>query len=277
MLCFDTIHRRGDRSAFFKIAFLTQFVPYFKYDRAPNVTTVVLRFVFNIEISISSSGPTLFLALALVFAILANAAYVFYQFSQNSFKQLWTIRLLRTSSSLVMGPLFIPLVTVFIQQTPCLAPVSTCYSSTQTILASVSILGCFFYVVLCLILTATFYARDPQSDNPVARPSSRSSLFHLLVELALTISFLAFETMPKAKWFLILLFTFGVGSVAWINTWVCLAVIFLSLARLVELTLLFEFVHVLIFYTISTCRTIGSFTTWFVAPCIGFCRGSASR
>jgi hypothetical protein len=87
-------------------------------------------------------------------------------------------------------------------------------------LASASIVGCFFYVALCLILTATFYARDPQSDNPVARPSSRSSLFHLLVELALTISFLAFGAMPKAKWFLILLFTFGVGSVAWINTWV---------------------------------------------------------
>jgi hypothetical protein len=179
-----------------------------------------LRYVFNIDTSISSSGPMLYLALALVFGILANAAFVFYLFSQNSFKQLWTIRLLRTSSSLVMGPLFIPLVTVFIQQTPCLASNAKCYSSSQTILAAVSIIGCFFYVVLCLILTATFYVRDPQSDNPSARPSSRSSLFHLLVELALTISFLAFGAMPDSKWFLIMLFTFGVGSVAWINTWV---------------------------------------------------------
>ena len=109
---------------------------------------------------------------------------------------------------------------VFIQQTPCLEPVSSCYSSTQTILASISIVGCFFYVALCLILTATFYARDPQSDNPIARPSSRNSLLHLLVKLALTISFLAFKSMPRAKWFLIILFTFGVGSVAWMNTWV---------------------------------------------------------
>ena len=199
----------------------SQFNFYFRFDR---VTSILIRFVFNINTSSSAWGPLLYLALALVFVILADAAFVFYLFSQNSFKQLWTIRLLRTSSSLVMGPLFIPLVTVFIQQTPCLEPVSTCYSSTQTILASISIVGCFFYVALCLILTATFYARDPQSDNPIARPSSRNSLLHLLVKLALTISFLAFKTMPGAKWFLIMLFTCGVGSVAWMNTWVRVAV-----------------------------------------------------
>ena len=57
------------------------------------------------------------------------------------------------------GPFFIPTINVFTLRLPCMVPGSVCYSSSNAILSVIGLVAGLLYIVLCLLLSATYFTR----------------------------------------------------------------------------------------------------------------------
>jgi hypothetical protein len=180
-----------------------------------NIVTSPVKAI-GVDVGASSSWRTIFyLSLLLVALLMIDAGFVFWQFSQNRFQQLWTLRLLRVSSSALVGPLFIPIIQIFVQQLSCIT--GSCGSTEMVAVAWIALFVGVVYISLCLILTLTYYPRNPMSGHPFARPSGRHTMYQLALKLCLVIVFqlLGPQNQP---WILIIVYTAGNGLLCFLLT-----------------------------------------------------------
>jgi hypothetical protein len=121
--------------------------------------------------------------IGLVTVLAINVFYVGYSWVIQSFRQLWTVRLLRATASLMCGPLFIPILSVYAEAITCPELDGVLCTTLQPIIALLTL----FFVPFALANTATFYDAEPMSTNPTAMPHSRVSLAHQVVRTVLAI------------------------------------------------------------------------------------------
>ena len=62
-------------------------------------------------------------------------------------------------ADLVCGPFFIPIINVFTLRLPCMVAGSVCYSPANAVLAVIGLVAGLLYIVLCLLLSATYFTR----------------------------------------------------------------------------------------------------------------------
>jgi hypothetical protein len=67
--------------------------------------------------------------------------------------------ILSSLADLVCGPFFIPIINVFTLRLPCMVSGSVCYSSANAVLAVIGLVAGLLYIVLCLLLSATYFTR----------------------------------------------------------------------------------------------------------------------
>ena len=168
-----------------------------------------LSFILNITriFKVGSSGAKaliFYACLAAVILVLLDALYVGWQFSQNKFRYVFPIKMLRSASDLVIGPLYIPvrgvsvfssltrvaagsvcftcfsslpcaiiaqIVAVFTNQIPCADYETDCWSSaTHIVLTVVSTLVGLMYICFSVLLVGSYYSRDPIADKYAGDP-----------------------------------------------------------------------------------------------------------
>jgi hypothetical protein len=119
-------------------------------------------------------------------------------------------------------------------------PSSACFSNSNAVLAVLGLIAGSLLVVFCVVLTATFFTRylllplfscntiacvifycfrrNPLSEHPFARASSRLVVAQLLIRLVLTVAFPLLQLVPSLKWVMVLLFLIGCSLMAAIYT-----------------------------------------------------------
>ena len=164
------------------------------------------------------------LSLFAVSVIVVNAIFVWYLFSQNSFRMLWTVILLRLTASAMFGPLYIPCLSLLATQLVCKDQSNEgfpCWGVAHSMLVTLAVLFGIMLILIALVFQATYYNRDPTSASYLARPHSRVQAFQLFVKTLFSVCFTIFADNPSYYWFLVALCMLGNGSVALCYTYYC--------------------------------------------------------
>jgi hypothetical protein len=134
-----------------------------------------------------------------VTVLLLNVLFVGYAWTRKKFNHVWTVKLLRTSSGLLMGILYIPVLSTLGSSLVCdgISP-NLCNG-----LRPVSALLILFFIMFGLANTSTLNDGQPasQSQNALQSPHSRVAMFQMLVRsvLALLSSTLPYLVEPDAN------------------------------------------------------------------------------
>ena len=100
------------------------------------------------------------LSLFAVSVIVVNAIFVWYLFSQNSFRMLWTVILLRLTASAMFGPLYIPCLSLLATQLVCKDQSNEgfpCWGVAHSMLVTLAVLFGIMLILIALVFQATYY------------------------------------------------------------------------------------------------------------------------
>eukprot|EP01135_Chromosphaera_perkinsii_P005693 Nk52_evm25s358 gene=Nk52_evmTU25s358 len=190
------------------------------------LSTILLfiRFEWYLEGSAISVMLIFYTCLFMVTGLLVIAAYVGYEFSEKNFKNLWTLKVLRSVAGLFVTVLYIPILTVFIAMLDCSEQddnLFDCFDMWHMINIIASVVISILFMALSLLVAATFYEDDPLGDAGLARPHARLDAFYLFMKTLITIMFTLFEKNSQDKslvqWCLIGLLVFVGLSVTYLN------------------------------------------------------------
>eukprot|EP01136_Pigoraptor_vietnamica_P022517 Opistho-1_new@73761 len=174
---------------------------------------------FSFENYIESSVIVFYVAVALVFLLLANAAFVGYSFSQNRYRMMWTLTSLRTLSGLASTVLFMPLVGILAARLKCDGD-GECWSGVDLFLKVLAIVAGIAFVALGLLCCICFSEPDPASRTILSRPHSRIDLYAEAVRAFLTVVFtLVVGHSTSQRWALTGILLGSCATTALLYTW----------------------------------------------------------
>jgi glucose uptake protein GlcU len=152
---------------------------------------------------------TFYLCVCLVLLIVINIAYVSYSFSRNRFGAVWPLRVLRSVVSFIVTVLFMPIFEVFISMVECEEEIDStgavhyvnhyahnliCWYGEHYVHATFAILVIVAFVIICIVVSITYYESNTSNHNHSARIHSRAHVFLLISKI---ISILLFGFFNK--------------------------------------------------------------------------------
>ncbi|TPX77518.1 hypothetical protein CcCBS67573_g01209 [Chytriomyces confervae] len=140
---------------------------------------------------------------AIIGLTLMNAAWVGYSFSQNRFRFIWTLKILRVTLGLFSTVLFIPILAFFTDQIMhCTGPhgdTVSCWTGDTLLQSVVTVVLMVLFVILALAVKATFFEPDPHVKDMTCRPHSRLDMLYVAFRAALTVLSIVFAVDYDAK------------------------------------------------------------------------------
>ncbi|KAJ3224123.1 hypothetical protein HDU81_008727, partial [Chytriomyces hyalinus] len=140
---------------------------------------------------------------AIIGLTLLNAAWVGYSFSQNSFRFIWTLKILRVTLGLFSTVLFIPILAFFTDQimhcTSAHGDTVSCWAGDTLLQSVVTVVLMVLFVLLALAVKATFFEPDPHRKDITCRPHSRLDMLYVAFRAVLTVLSIVFAVDYDAK------------------------------------------------------------------------------
>ncbi|ORY50478.1 hypothetical protein BCR33DRAFT_846941 [Rhizoclosmatium globosum] len=146
---------------------------------------------FSPERLIGKNQIIFFILLSVIGATLVNALFVGYSFSQNNFRFIWTLKILRITLGLFATVLFIPILAFFAENVASCTDSSgkyvTCFNGDNVFRSVVTLVFTAFFIGLALAVKATFFDSDPHKNDVTGRPHSRLDILYTGFRGVLTI------------------------------------------------------------------------------------------
>ncbi|KAI8849654.1 hypothetical protein BC829DRAFT_181720 [Chytridium lagenaria] len=134
--------------------------------------------------------------------VLLNALWVGYSFSQNRFRFIWTLKLLRITLGLFASVLFIPFLGFFTQaviECDGSHDMGSCWNSANLLRSVATVFVITLFIILAFCVKATFFEPDAKAKDIASRPHSRLEILHLAVRTLLTVLTVIFEVYGNDK------------------------------------------------------------------------------
>ncbi|KAI9337573.1 hypothetical protein BDR26DRAFT_458206 [Obelidium mucronatum] len=145
---------------------------------------------FSPERLIGKNQVLFFILLTLIGGTLFNALWVGYSFSQNNFRFIWTLKILRITLGLFATILFIPILAFFAENVAeCSDGVQevSCFTGDNLFKSIITLVFSIFFIFLALAVKATFFDSDPKRSDITGRPHSRLDIVYTAFRGILTI------------------------------------------------------------------------------------------
>ncbi|KAJ3017327.1 UNVERIFIED_CONTAM: hypothetical protein HDU68_011747 [Siphonaria sp. JEL0065] len=145
---------------------------------------------FSPERLIGKNQVLFFILLSLIGGTLFNALWVGYSFSQNNFRFIWTLKILRITLGLFATILFIPILAFFVENVgECSVGGEevSCFNGDNIFKSVITLVFTFFFIFLALAVKATFFDSDPKTSDLTGRPHSRLDILYTAFRGILTV------------------------------------------------------------------------------------------
>ncbi|KAJ3211646.1 hypothetical protein HDU67_004369 [Dinochytrium kinnereticum] len=156
----------------------------------------ILRW-FSPERMIQNTPIVFNILLAALGAVMINALWVGYSFSQNRFRFIWTLKLLRVTLALFATVLYNPFLsffTVVVVECGDTHDLSMCWTSAYILKSVATVFVITLFIILALSVNVTFFEPDPKVKDMTSRPHSRLDLLYLACRTILTVLTIVLET-----------------------------------------------------------------------------------
>jgi len=183
--------------------------------------TFVTYFIFGLsllQIEFWSSKLTWYSYLAvfyffilIVFLVIIDIIYIGYSFSVKRFAVMWPLYVLRSTCSLFVTVLFMPLIDLFMSMAQCqvengeLAHYAykdvPCWKGMHILHGSLAIMITGIFFVICCIVGLTFFESKNEPNDPSARVNARGEIFQNVYKIV-CIMLNTFFTAPEYQWML---------------------------------------------------------------------------
>lgn len=159
---------------------------------------------------------TFYLCVCLVILVIINITYVSYSFSQNRFGAVWPLRVLRSVVSFIVTVLFMPIFELFISMLECeeepdengvihsmnhYAHGLICWQGQHYVHSILAILVSVAFVIICIVVSITYYESKTSQGNHSARLNSRADVFLLISKI---ISILLFAFFIQVRFYFLI-------------------------------------------------------------------------
>ncbi|KAI8849643.1 hypothetical protein BC829DRAFT_181328 [Chytridium lagenaria] len=154
---------------------------------------------FSPEKMIKATPVVFNILLSALGVVLLNALFVGFSFSQNRFRFIWTLKLLRVTLGLISTILFIPFLAFFtLAIVNCEHhDIQSCWTSPYLLKTIGTVAVMTLFILLALCVKATFFEPDPKIKDVSSRPHSRLDLLYLTCRTTLTLATIALEVFGE--------------------------------------------------------------------------------
>ncbi|KAJ3109936.1 hypothetical protein HDU96_007041 [Phlyctochytrium bullatum] len=128
--------------------------------------------------------------------VLLNALWVGYSFSQNRFRFIWTLKLLRVTLGLFSTILYIPFLAFFAMAVCECGPnhdLTECWNNDNLLKSVLTVFVITLFIILAFCVKATFFDPDAKTKDISCRPHSRMDLMYLAIRTVLTVLTIVME------------------------------------------------------------------------------------
>ena len=156
----------------------------------------------------------------LVLTFIGLSLFIIIEYQSTSFKDLFLVKLLRVVTEFLFGPLYIPILGFLLRWIVCnpifLSSVG-CWSTQHNALLIISIIMGVLYISLGILISSTFYSRDPTSASHSARPHSRVQIWQTIINSFYVISYILAEAADSFQWMIVVLILIGSIITSYLN------------------------------------------------------------
>mmetsp|Transcript_20296 Transcript_20296/g.64807 ORF Transcript_20296/g.64807 Transcript_20296/m.64807 type:complete len:1683 (+) Transcript_20296:407-5455(+) len=139
--------------------------------------------VSNLAVWLIGYDFCVYISTTIVLGVLCNVFYVGYAWSRSVFNVLWPIKLLRVTTSILLGVAFIPTIQIFSGLLTCSAAVQA-QVACQMFQPVVFFLSSF-YILLAVAVGSTYFDPLLNSESPQASAHTRVTVFHFFCKIVL--------------------------------------------------------------------------------------------